>query len=169
MSLVDFLTPLSLTCYMPQFASKGFSEVEQLAALPGYELESVLVSLGVLKGHCTKLMKALDDRKRTDPGPVKKQHVEIPLQTISQSVLRSYTPKSTLSQSQVLSIDPKKDMDQLLSKLSEIEQTRDDVMKAKELILGVDLARYRKALEQIELIQQTMLTMWEDCGELRDK
>lgn len=59
-----------------------------------------------------------------------------------------------------------KEVERLMAKLSEIEQTREDIVRAKELLLSIDVERYRRSLQQVEFVQKTLKAMEEVSAEM---
>lgn len=153
MSLASLLSSLGLSQYTAVLASLGYTEKDQLV-LPETELDSVCLSVSMLKGHAIKLKRALEQtRCRTEVLPSKRPRIEEPL---SQS-----TPQKPTSSPNTLS----KDVEMLMVRLAEIEQKREDIGKARELILAIDLSRYRRALDQVEFIQKTIRAVDEAAEE----
>jgi len=144
MSLAEVLSGLGLSNYAVVLASHGYTERDQLE-LPESELDAVLASASMLKGHALKLKRALEQtRNRTEPPPSKRPRLE--------ESLTQPAPKKPVSPLNTLT----KDVERLMTRLAEIEHTREDICKAREMILAIDLARYRKALDQVEFIQKTI-------------
>lgn len=143
MSLADLLSSLGLSTYISALAVRGYTQKDQLD-LPEGELDSVLASAAVLKGHAIKLKRALEQARRSEPPPCKRPRLE---ESQSQSAPKKPVPvPNTLA----------KDVERLMARLADIEQVREDIGKARSLILAVDLARYRRALDQVEFIQKTI-------------
>jgi len=143
MSLADLLSGLGLGTYVAALAARGYTQKDQLD-LPESELDSVLASAAVLKGHAIKLKRALEQTRRGEPPPCKRPRLEEPQ---SQPAPKKPVPApNTLA----------KDVERLMARLADIEQAREDIGKARGLILAIDLARYRRALDQVEFIQKTI-------------
>jgi hypothetical protein len=153
MSLASLLSSLGLGQYTAHLASLGYTEKDQFA-LPESELDSLLLSVSMLKGHAIKLKRALEQtRSRTEAPPCKRPRTEEPQ---SQSTPKKPSPPlNTLT----------KDVERLMARLADIEQTREDLGRARELILAVDLPRYRRALDQVEFIQKTIKAVDEAAEE----
>ena len=150
MSLASLLSSLGLGQYTAPLTSLGYTEKDQLA-LPESELDSLLLSVSMLKGHAIKLKRALEQtRSRTEAPPIKRPRTEEP-----QSTPKKPTSLNTLT----------KDVERLMVRLADIEQTREDIGRARELILAVDLPRYRRALDQVEFIQKTIKAVDEAAEE----
>lgn len=178
MSLAEFLAQQGLVNYHPGFASKGFSEFAQLLTLPEESLDQLLASLGMLKGHAYKLKKRIEEAKGgVEPDPTKRPRLPEAPRPPSMAPLQKPPmprPGMPLTQPARSAVPPApkptptltKDVERLMSKLAEIEQTRDDIVRAKELILSIDVERYRRSLQQVEFVQKTLRAMDEVSAEM---
>ena len=165
MSLSDYLAALNLSTYSPSLAAKGFTNVEDLTSLPELDLDSLFASVNMLKGHILKLRKSLDDSRRCEPSLVKKPRLDDSCQSFASKPTSPSPVKPPKSNS---SGNLTKDVERLMAKLADIQETREDLERAKALVLGIDLERYRKALDQVEFIQKTMGAMeeWEGADDV---
>ena len=178
MSLAEFLAQQGLANYTPGFTSKGFSDFDQLLGLPDDSLEQLLTSLGMLKGHAYKLKKRIEEAKGGEPDPTKRPRLpEAPQkQGIPQMQAKpgmrpaSMNPPGRPPMSPAGAPKPAlsltKEVERLMAKLSEIEQTREDIVRAKELLLSIDVERYRRSLQQVEFVQKTLKAMEEVSAEM---
>lgn len=136
-SLAEHLASLNLSQYVARFSDQGVTDVSQLVALGDSELEAKLNTLGLLKGHAIKLKVSLDALKAPKkPQPQKPKEPQI----AADSPLVKEAQKIT-------------------AKLQEIEGLKLVLTKSKEMILGIDVAAYRKALDSIGTLQETMRQM----------
>lgn len=174
MSLAEFLTQQGLANYTPGFTSKGFADFDQLLGLPDDSLEQLFASLGMLKGHAYKLKKRIEEAKGGEPEPMKRPKVpDYPqkLPMMQKPGLRPVPmsqPVRALTSPAVPKPAPSltKEVERLMAKLAEIEQTREDIGKAKELLLSIDVERYRRSLQQVEFVQKTLRAMEEVSAEI---
>lgn len=170
MSLSSFLGQLSLTTYQAALSAKGVAELEQLLALPDPDLDALLASTGMLKGHAFKLKKAVEAAKKPDalkrPRPEDSPAAPRPLPPKPGVLAKPGVPPKPGVPAQKPTTSLTKEVERLISKLGEIEQVRDDIQKAKEMILAIDLERYRRGLDQVEFIQKTLSAMEEVSEEM---
>lgn len=101
----------------------------------------------MLKGHSLKLKKALDLARKGETVPSKRQRSE---------ETKSPKPAKAVASPVKTPTGLAKDVERLMAKLADIEQTREDIGKATELVLEIDLDRFRRALDQVEFIQKTI-------------
>ena len=110
--------------------------MNDLFEIPETDLEAQLSAFGLLKGHAIKLKCSIDSL-RTKSKP---------------------TVTSTNGSSKSLL---QKETEQLLQKRAEVEQVRDSIARSRAMILNVDIGNYRKILESIGTLQETMRQMEE--------
>jgi len=178
MSLAEFLTQQGLANYTPGFTSKGFADFDQLLGLPDESLDQLFASLGMLKGHAYKLKKRIEEAKGGEPDPSKRAKLPEYPQKSPMSQMQSkpgmrpvpltQPVRAPLSSPAVPKPAPSltKEVERLMAKLAEIEQTREDIGRAKELLLSIDVERYRRSLQQVEFVQKTLRAMEEVSAEI---
>ena len=155
-------------------------------SIPDENLEQVLGTFGMLKGHAYKLKKHIESLKTGDPGPAKKPRMDDTPTPMPPRPMVNVQPKPGFrpSPSQLLTsprapvpppgmVSPlkpnaslTKDVERLMTKLADIESVREDIVKAKELLLSIDVERFRKSLQQVEFVQKTLKAMEEVSAEL---
>lgn len=118
-------------------------------SLSDTDLDQVIQTLGLLKGHSFKFRKGVEAaRKGNEVAPpvkkpkteeVKKPKVEEP---------KKPGPKGKVPLA--------KDVERLVARLEEIEQLRVEVLKATDVILSLDLERFRQGVAQVEMVQNSL-------------
>lgn len=150
MSLQAFLNTLSLSSYQPLFTAKGYTDLDQFLSLSDPELDQVIQNLGLLKGHSFKFKKGIESARKGDnnnSAPVKKPKLD------DTKKPKIEEPKKTPVKNKVSLV---KDVEKLVARLEEIEQLKAEVLKATDVILGIDLERFRRGLEQVELVRNSL-------------
>jgi len=104
----------------------------------------------MLKGHSLKLKKALDLARKGEALPSKRPRSE---------EVKSPKPVKAAASPVKSPTGLAKDVERLMAKLADIEQTREDIGRATELVLEIDLERFRRALDQVEFVQKTIRAM----------
>lgn len=115
------------------------------------ELDQVIQTLGLLKGHSFKFRKGVEAaRKGGEGAPAKKPKTEEAKEAKKSKVEE---PKKPGPKGKV---PLAKDVERLVSRLEEIEQLRGEVFKAADVILSLDLERFRQGLAQVEFVQNSL-------------
>lgn len=143
MSLAELLTGIGLSCYMSPLAAQGYTHPDQFS-LPEAQLDQVLSSVSIPKGHAVKLKRALRDWKPTETAPRKRPRDEVELS--------SPTPVPSLVPQKPLVIE----VQSLMTSLAVIDRVTEDVMRARDILLSINIPRYRVLLDQLEYIQNTL-------------
>jgi hypothetical protein len=140
--------PLSLSSYQSVFTAKGYTELEQFVSLSDTDLDQVIQTLGLLKGHSFKFRKGVEAaRKGNEVAPAKKPKTE------EAKKPKVEEPKKPGPKGKV---PLAKDVERLVARLEEIEQLRGEVLKAADVILSLDLERFRQGVAQVELVQNSL-------------
>ena len=169
--LKGFLENLSLAVYAPIFAEKGYDDVSQLTCLNTVQLDQVFNSIGMLKGHSLKLRKSVETIKSTEPIPVKKPKVtEVQSSPPRPEAKSAFTAAKTVSPSLPQPGTIKvKEAERLAAKLADTESIREDYRRAKDLILAIDIGKYRKVLEDVVAVQDALAKVWGVEGVLEEE
>lgn len=131
--LSEHLASLNLSQYLGKLQEQGLVDLSQLLLLPETDLEMQLTAFGLLKGHAIKLKCSIDTlRAKAKAGLSSAPAVRQPLQ---------------------------RETEQLLQKRAEVDKVRQSIEKCRAMILNVDIGGYRRTLESIETLQETMKQM----------
>lgn len=145
---------LGLSTYQVPLTSKGITEIEQLCALNEHEFNELCESINMLKGHCIKLRKGVELAKKGEIVPRKRSRSEENKTKTAGKTGKSGEKGGNAAGKSATGLA--KDVERLMAKLAEIEQTRGDIGKAAELILNIDLERLKRALDVVEKVQETI-------------
>jgi hypothetical protein len=155
MDLKSYLENLSLGVYAPIFSERGYDSISQLTHLTNAQLDQLFQSLSLLKGHAIKLRKSIEMSRAAEPPPVKKAKV-IETSPMKPEV-RSFKPAATLPQPGTIMM---KEAERLAAKLTDIANIREDYQRAKDLVLSIDIEKYRRMLDEVVSVQDALAKTW---------
>mmetsp|Transcript_19692 Transcript_19692/g.36247 ORF Transcript_19692/g.36247 Transcript_19692/m.36247 type:complete len:174 (+) Transcript_19692:886-1407(+) len=157
MSLPALLNELGLGVYSEKFRAISVTMEQVMEASPN-DLDALCSSANMLKGHAVKFKKGVADLKKTSPEKRPKP-VEQAQQTPPVRKEPSSPPLSRKEQTPVKPVENgivdqlKAEINRSLGVLNSISEFKLGLDSFRETILGFDLEAYRKALDDIEALQ----------------
>ena len=155
MDLKSYLDNLSLGVYAPLFSDRGYDSIGQLTALTNPQLDQLFQSLSLLKGHALKLRKSIEMSRAAEPAPTKKaKFLEVPP---TKPEVKAFKPAATLPSPGTILM---KEAERLTAKLTDIENIREDYRRAKDLVLSIDVEKYKRMLDEVVSVQDALSKTW---------
>lgn len=145
------------------------TDLAQLLAIPEADLDVQLAAFGLLKGHAIKLKLSLPALK----GGAKPQTAAhspaagftIPSYATAQP---TYTPLPTASAPKPAPLCPPvaREAEKIAAKLKDIDTLRTTITQAKQVILALDVPGYRRILDLLGELQQSLRAGKTEAAEL---
>lgn len=151
MSLSTHLAGLGLGKYTEKFKALGV-ELDQVLVCSPPELDTLMKSANMLKGHAVKFKKSITDLKKAQPDKKSLRPKDNESSSVGRGIPSPLIKQPVAGQSGVLD-QIKDEISQSLSTLNRISEFKVSLDSIRGSIFSIDLNSFTRALDEIEALQ----------------